>query len=411
MQGKSKPLLRYLQNKLVREVARNQSFLLLGPRQVGKTTLLGDILRDQASLLQYNLQDPSLKLNLEKDPGALIRQVNAKKGHVSVYIDEAQKIPPLFDAAQLLIDQQKATFFFTGSSARKLRRGGVNLLPGRIKSFYLDPLLWGELGLLKKEEGIKSIPLLLSNINTTHFSILEAMVYGTLPGMIEKEEKDRQDLIQSYAHLYIEEEIRAEAFSRNIGAFSRFLELAAVESGTNPNLSKLSQESRVSVPTIKEYYSILEDTLVIERIDPYIKRARKRILSSSRYYFFDTGVRNALARFPMNQGLVQVQKGVLFEHVVILELIRRIRLLKPQYRIYYWRTSAGAEVDCIIETENELIPIEIKSSSQVRSSDLRGLRSFIGDYQDKVKRAFVVTMGERSEKIDNIITTIPWQYL
>src|SRR3989338_7817065 len=312
MQGKSKPLLRYLQNKLVREVAQNQSFLLLGPRQVGKTTLLGDILRDQASLLQYNLQDTSLKLNLEKDPGVLIRQVNAKKGHVSVYIDEAQKIPPLFDAAQLLIDQQKATFFFTGSSARKLRRGGVNLLPGRIKSFYLDPLLWGELGLLKKEEGIKSIPLLLSNINTTHFSILEAMVYGTLPGMIEKEEKDRQDLIQSYAHLYIEEEIRAEAFSRNIGAFSRFLELAAVESGTNPNLSKLSQESRVSVPTIKEYYSILEDTLVIERIDPYIKRARKRILSSSRYYFFDTGVRNALARFPMNQGLVQVQKKMLF---------------------------------------------------------------------------------------------------
>ena len=199
--------------------------------------------------------------------------------------------------------------------------------------------------------------------------------------------------------------------SRAVGPFSRFLELAAMESGTAPNLTKLSKESGVSIPTIKQYYSILEDTLIVERVDGFVKNARKRILSTSRYYFFDTGVRNALARLPLVPEILNAQKGVLFEHAVILELIRRIRLLKTNHKVYYWRTSAGTEVDCVLESHDEIIPIEIKSSSNISASDLTGLKSFIADYGDKVKRAFVVNMGKRPEKVDDRITILPWQYL
>lgn len=237
------------------------------------------------------------------------------------------------------------------------------------------------------------------------------MIYGSLPGILSSSSEDAVDLLQAYARLYIEEEIRAEAFSRAIGPFSRFLELAAMESGTAPNLTKLSQESGVSSPTIKEYFSILEDTMIVERVDPYVKNARKRILSSSRYYFFDTGARNALARLPLIPELLKTQKGVLFKHAVILELIRRIRLLKTNHKVYYWRTSGGAEVDCVLESHDELIPIEIKSASQISQRDLTGLRSFIADYGENVKQAFVVTMGKRPEKMDEKITIVPWQYL
>ncbi len=411
MQGINKPLFRYVKEPIETAVKEGKSFLLLGPRQVGKTTILGEAVEHVQPLLAYQLQNPATKIEMERDPQRLIREARAINGHVSVFIDEAQKVPALFDAAQILIDEKKASFFFTGSSARKLRRKGINLLPGRIRLMTLDPLLWGELGLLAGHD-LSSIPALsMRNINETALTLEDTMVYGGLPGILSAPMPDSADLLHAYARLYIEEEIRAEALSRSIGPFSRFLELAAAESGTAPNLTKLSKESGVSVPTIKQFYSILEDTLIVERVDGYVKNARKRILSSSRYYFFDMGVRNALARLPLVPETLNAQKGVLFEHAVILELIRRIRLLKTNHKVYYWRTSAGAEVDCVLESHEELIPIEIKSASSISPSDLTGLKSFIADYGEKVKRAFVVTMGTRPEKVDDRITIIPWQYM
>jgi predicted AAA+ superfamily ATPase len=412
MQGVIKPLFRYASTPIREAITEERSFLLLGPRQVGKTTILTTSLQDApCPLLTYFLQDPAVKIELERDPSRLIREARAINGRIMVFIDEAQKIPSLFDAAQVLIDEKKATIFLTGSSARKLRRKGVNLLPGRIRLFTLDPLLWGELGCLGGGSEAPIPSLALQNINDTALAIEDTLIYGNLPGILSAPPKDAVDLLQAYARLYIEEEIRAEALSRAIGPFSRFLELAAMESGTAPSFTKLSQESGVSIPTIKGFYSILEDTMIVERVDAYIKNARKRILSSSRYYFFDIGVRNALARLPIVPELLKTQKGILFEHAVILELIRRVRLLKTNHRVYYWRTSGGAEVDCVLETHDELIPIEIKSASHVSPSDLTGLRSFIADYGENVKRAFIITMGQRLEKIDERITALPWQYL
>jgi predicted AAA+ superfamily ATPase len=411
MQGKNKPLLRYASRAIGQYVLEGKSFLLLGPRQVGKTTLLLESTHNVQPLLTYLLQDPAVKIELERDPQRLIREARAVDGTVSIFIDEAQKIPELFDAAQVLIDEKKAGIFFTGSSARKLRRKGVNLLPGRIRLMTLDPLLWGELGFLESGDEHPLPSLELENINPVAHTLEESLVYGSLPGILYAPRDDAADLLQAYARLYIEEEIRAEALSRAIGPFARFLELAAVESGSAPNFTKLSRESGVSMPTIRQYYSVLEDTMIVERVDPYIKNARKRILSSSRYYFFDTGVRNALARLPLTPELLAVEQGRLFEHAVLLELIRRIRLLKTNHKAYYWRTSGGAEVDCVLESHDELIPIEVKSASHISQRDLTGLRSFISDYGDKVKRAFVVTMGKRPEKVDDKITVIPWQCL
>jgi predicted AAA+ superfamily ATPase len=181
-----------------------------------------------------------------------------------------------------------------------------------------------------------------------------------------------------------------------------------VESGTNPNLSKLSNESGVSQPAIKEFYRILEDTLVVERVEPYLKNGRKRILSSPRYYFFDIGVRNALARLPMDRKVISAQKGTLFEHAVMLEIIRRVKMLRKNYRVCFWRTAGGAEVDCVVDLGTRVIPIEIKSSKTVVASELKGLKNFLHDYKKQASVGYVITMGERKEKIADNIIALPW---
>lgn len=410
MQGKYKAYQRNLGSSLESLISKGQSALILGPRQTGKTTLVKALLPANRNVIIYSLQDPQIRLEMEKDPSLIIRQLKARSGKSLVFIDEAQKVPAIFDSIQLMIDEKVANFIITGSSARKLKRKGVNLLPGRVKAYRLDPLLWNEFGWIEK--GTTSL-LSIDNINKLkHYTFEQSLIYGALPGIVAMDDdKERREMITAYTHIYLEEEIRAEALSRKIGAFGRFLELAAQESGTNPNLTKLSLESGVSVPTIKEFFNILEDTLVVEKVEPYLKNARKRILASPRYYFFDLGVRNAMARAPLTEDLLNVDKGKLFEHAVILEIIRRIRSLNLGYKAYYWRTAAGAEVDCVIDTGTEVIPVEIKSGGNVRLSELKGLQSFIEAYRKLVKRAFVVTTGRLPEKLNDMITVLPWRYL
>lgn len=412
MQGKTKKLKRFAEQDLLKNLQKKQSSLLLGPRQVGKSTLVESVLNEEkfrrkpGETMKILLQDPSVRIELEKDPGALIRQVEAKKGLVRLFVDEAQKVPELFDALQVLIDRKKICGIITGSSAHKLRKRGANLLPGRVKKMALTPLLWGELGWLKGET-VRALNSKNINAKGT-YSFEESLVFGHLPGLLSLTNKDRAEILQSYVELYLEEEIRAETQVRKLGAFARFLELVANESGSSPNLTKLSNEVGVKIPDIKEFFQILEDTLVVERIDPYLKNARKRILSSPRYYLFDLGVRNALARLPLEPGLLNAQKGVLFEHAVVLELARRIKTSNKTHRLYYWRTGAGAEVDLIVDTGKKLIPIEIKASNRVRLSELKGLRNFLEDYSEKATQGYVITMGGKKEKLSKNITSVPW---
>src|SRR3989339_1690490 len=409
MQGKNKHLHRYLEADISQLIKDSYSALILGPRQTGKTTLVKEVLKGHKNTVEYALQNPKLRIELESNPSKIIGQVKALPPKPYVFIDEAQKIPEIFDAVQMLIDEKTASCILTGSSARKIRKSSANLLPGRVKYFHLDPLSWGELGLIK-ENTIK--PLAIKNINKSGWSSFEeSLVYGSLPGIVMLPAKDKEDFLKSYTSIYLEEEIRAEALSRKIGAFSRFLELAANESGTNPNFTKLSNESGVSQPAIKEFYRILEDTLVVHRVDPYLKNARKRILTSSRYYFFDLGVRNVLSHLTLDHRLIKAQKGLLFEHAVILEIIKRIRILNKSYQVYYWRTSGGAEVDCIIDLGDRLIPIEIKATSNVSLSEIKGLKIFLEEYKKLVDIGYVVTLGKEPERLAKNIIAIPWNCL
>lgn len=413
MQSKNKVYFQRNLEKNIKKLLKNkQSGLIFGPRQTGKTTLVKKCLSGEQNLVQYPFQNPKIRQEMEVDPSLIIRQVKAYRQHEKpiVFIDEAQKVPEIFDSVQYLIDEQRATFIITGSSARKLKRKRMNLLPGRVKSFRLDPLLFNELGWIDKNAlGLIKI----GNLgNAPNYTFEKSLIYGSLPGIVDiPDDAERKDILTAYSYIYLEEEIRAEALSRKIGAFGRFLELAAAESGSNPNLTKLSLESGVSVPTIKEFFNILEDTLVVEKVEPYLKNARKRILKSPRYYFFDLGVRNVLARFPLTQSLINVEKGRLFEHAVILEMIRRIRALNLDYKVYYWRTRTGLEVDCIIDTGMELIPIEIKAGDRVKLSELKGLLNFVELYKKQVKNAYVITQGRLPEKLNDRITAVPWSLI
>jgi uncharacterized protein len=409
MQGIFKPYLRSLQPIVLKEISRGNSIVIFGPRQVGKTWLVEKCLDRDSRQLTLSFQVPSMRQTYEKDPSLLIRTLEASSGKQVVFVDEAQKVPAIFDAVQYVIDKKMATVVLTGSSARKLRRKESNLLPGRVKNLRLDPLSWSELG-FARESRIPELAM-ESTRERTDFSFRESLVFGSLPGIAAHKPDDRAGFLRSYSESYVEEEIRAEALSRNMGAFERFLELAASESGDAPNLSKLSMESGVSVPTIKSYYSVLEDTLIAERVDPYLKNARKRLLSTPRYFFFDIGVRNALARLPLDLELVNAQKGRLFEHAVMLEIIRRTRVRGSPYRVNFWRTAAGAEVDCVLDCGDRAVPIEIKATAHVSRGDCSGVAAFLAEYPKAASHGYVITDGERTEKLSDTITAVPWRYL
>ena len=396
---------RLVTKNIVKTLSVNKSVLLLGPRQVGKSTLIKDILSKNHRFDTILLQNPRLRLLYEKDPARLIQEYELEKSSKTIYIDEIQKVPALFDSIQYLIDELGKKFILTGSSARKLRRSGVNLLPGRLILHQLDPLMWAELGLIEKNL-ISSIGL--ANINKpTDYKIEDCLVFGTLPEIVGLPPKQRQALLQSYATIYLEEEIRAEALSRNVGRFGSFLQLAAQESGTNPNFAKLSNQTGISVLTIREYYQILVDTLVIHQLPPFIKNARKRLIKTPRYYFFDLGVRNALAEIPLEEKSINANKGLLFEHFVVLELFRRQRLT-GNFQLYYWRTLSGLEVDLIIQTPKQLIPIEIKAAKNIRLADLSGLKAFLDEH--RIKQGYVISLDEKPYRLDRNITVVPWNH-
>ena len=399
---------RYAAGEINQVLGYGRSVLLLGPRQAGKSTVIREMVAEKYPLELVLLQDPSVRIRLEQDPGQLIRELEAKTEKKTVFIDEVQKVPEILDSVQYLIDEKKYRFILTGSSARKLRRRGVNLLPGRIIACRMDPLLWGELGLVR-ENRLKAAPA--ANLGEEYgYGLPELMVYGALPVMVNAGREERRKLLRSYVTAYLEEEIRAEALVLRLGVFSSFLRLVAQDSGGAVNLTKLSQQTGVSLPTIREYFEILKDTLVLEELPVFSRKVRRQIAGRSKYYLFDTGVRNALIGAPLAEELINVQKGVLFEHAVVLEIMRRCRLRPERFtKLYYWRTRSGLEVDLVIETAAGLIPVEIKAAADVALKELPGLTAFMDEYQ--VKQGWVITLSGRPQKLTANITALPWNCL
>lgn len=308
-----------------------------------------------------------------------------------VFIDEIQKFPALLDEIHTLLEKYKnqISFIMTGSSARKIKRAQANLLAGRAWSFHLFPLTHIEIG--------------------GKFDFSEALQYGTLPALMDDSVVDKTRTLKAYTETYLKEEIMAESIVRNIPAFNRFLELAADQSGKPVNYTNFASETGVSSKTIREYYQVMEDTMLAFALPPYLKSARTRLTTHPIYYLFDLGVLNALChRLESKPQTGTDLYGRLFEHFILLEIYRLNQYLEKDWPMFYWRTTQGAEVDILLETNKERWAIEVKSSSRVRPSDLRGLRNFLSNYRDF--KGLCITTADRAYRLDGI-ECLPWQEL
>ena len=341
------------------------SVFLFGPRQVGKSTLVQHLLSVEEHI-EIDLLKSDVLLKYKADPSQLRAECKfllKEKMKFYVFIDEIQRCPELLNEVHYLIEKykDKLIFVLTGSSARKLRKASVNMLAGRAWQYYLYPFTHVELG--------------------ATFDLGLAITRGTLPPTIGESTEDAFRMLRTYVQTYLKEEILDEAIVRNIGAFSRFLDIAADQSGKIVNFSTIARDTGVSSNTIKGYYQILEDTLIALKLEPYLKSARKRITMHPKYYLFDIGVINAIAgRISPSSVKGTDTYGMLFEHFIILEASRLIHYAERPYRIYHWRSSHGAEVDLIIEGQDVLWAVEIKSSPTVKSGNLTGLKSFTKDH-------------------------------
>jgi predicted AAA+ superfamily ATPase len=384
-----KAISRVMEPRVRHALGRQKSVLLLGPRQTGKTTLVETLKPD----LLLNFLRPEVRQRYERAPHLLGAEVEAlvprTRGYRPVVVlDEVQRVPELVNVVQDLVDRRLARFVLTGSSARKLRRGGgVNLLPGRLLPLRLDPLSLAE-----------RVPATLE----------EALLYGSLPGIaLAADDAAREEDLRAYTTLYLEEEVRAEALVRNLGTFSRFLQMAALEAGNISHFRGIAQELGVAHTTVAGYYEILEDCLIAERIEALSQsRTRKKLTKSPRYLFFDLGVRRVAAE--EGRRLPPRVLGTLFEQFVGLELLRAIRQTVGELRLQFWRDPDGPEVDWIVEGEDRLLPVEVKWSDAPVERDARHLQTFLSEYS-KAREGFVVCRTPRRFKLAPNITAIPWQ--
>jgi len=380
---------RLIEDKIRHTIKRNKSVLILGARQTGKTTFISRFQSD----LSITFVQPEVRQRYEKSPHLLEGEVELlSKGAGAklplVILDEVQKIPDILDVVQDLIDRGKANFMLTGSSARKLHRGAkVNLLPGRIVAFRMDPF---------------------SLLEFPARDLFERIIYGSLPGIVTvKDLLDRETDLEAYVTAYLEEEIRAEAVVRNLGDFARFLELAASEAGGIINLRKLSQEIGVSHTTIGSYYQILEDCLVAERIEPLTRsKTRKKLTKSEKYLFFDLGVRRLAAR--EGTKLSRDTMGRIFEQFIGLELLRIARSRNQTVKIRFWRDPDGPEVDWVVDAQGLYTPLEVKLTENPSAADIRHLEVFLSEYSS-AKTGYLICQVTRKAKLSDRIIALPWQ--
>ena len=362
-----------------------KSFLLLGPRQVGKSTLIQSL----APSKLINLMDENLYVSYLKEPVRLKRELASLDRPSLVAIDEIQRVPALLNMIQLLLDEgSKHRFLLTGSSARKLKRGHANLLPGRILMEHLDPLSFWELG--------------------EKFDLEKAILLGTLPGVYLEETQTASEILESYEQIYLREEIQAEALTRNLGSYGRFLDLAAEASGQWINYSKISSDSEIPKETLRRFYSLLEDTLVAFRVEAFRpKTSKRRVSQRERFVFFDLGVRNAL--LGIHKGpLSPIEKGSLFEQWIFLQMMTFNHANKKGWRISSFRTDTGAEVDWILDTGKRLIAIECKWGKNVSAHDWAGLKTF-DQYATRPVKKYVVYTGLSAQQFARTEIAVPYR--
>lgn len=360
----------------IQPILKEKSCFLFGPRQTGKTSLIHHTFKNAPF---YNLLESPTFLKLSRSPQILKEEIS--QGTSIVVIDEIQKLPSLLDQVHLLIEERGIHFVLTGSSARKLRRGGVNLLGGRARSRALHPFIYKELG--------------------SQFDLLRALNTGLIPSIYFSNSPDED--LESYASNYLKEEIAAEGLVRNIPAFSRFLEVAALCNAKLVNFTEISNDAQVPRNTIHEYFKILEDTLIAFPLHPWQKSRKRKPTATDKFYFFDGGVVRFLQhRSHLNLGTPEF--GDAFETWLFHEL-KTFTDYQHAGELNYWRSQSGFEVDFIL---SDKIAVEVKAKTNINSSDLRGLKAL--QEEKKLKRYILVCLNGPSvkERISEGMNILPW---
>lgn len=350
-----------------------RSYFLLGPRQTGKTSLIQHALKDS---LIYDLLDSSTYLALSHNPGRLEQEIGPDRQ--TVVIDEIQRLPSLLNEVHRLIEKRNIRFLLTGSSARKLRRGGVNLLGGRARVTHLHPLTSCELG--------------------DRFDLRRVMERGLLPSIYFSD--DPWADLQAYAGLYLQQEIMAEGATRNVPAFSRFLKIAAHSNSRIVNFTNIASDAQVARTTVYEYFEILKDTLILYELPPWRKTVKRKPLASSKYFFFDLGVVSVLQGRPFRAGTPEF--GEAFETLMMHELKSHSDYVSGE-SLAYWRSTSGFEVDFIV---GDHTAVEVKAKENITPQDLKSLRAIAEE--KKLKRYLCVSLESRARQVDRI-TILPYR--
>jgi predicted AAA+ superfamily ATPase len=394
--------------------------IMFGARQTGKSTLINSLL--PADAIKINLADPAQRARHLSQPGEFAEMCKAlpaaRQGQV-VFVDEVQSVPAIFDSVQNLYDGDKSRWRFVlcGSSARRLRKSGANLLPGRSFLHRLYPLIMEEHPAPSTPGTGGSLLLPVTSDEPLEpserfpcWSLEERLAFGSLPGVVAAETRDRPELLKAFSVVHLEEEIRRESLVRDWGGFLRFLQFAATGSGQVLNYAAVSQETGVSQPTVKSYYQLLEGMFVAYRVPAWTRSQRKNLLSTPRFFLFDMGVRHAAAGLLPSVDIVRANPGPFFEQWVGIELWKRLQYLDAG-RLFYLRSKTGAEIDFIVEQGDMLIPIEVKWTENPSLQDARHLLSFMEEFPRRAKQGFIVCRCPRPLMLHEKITAIPWSCL
>ncbi|MFH1713195.1 MAG: DUF4143 domain-containing protein [Candidatus Jacksonbacteria bacterium] len=351
-----------------------QSFFLFGPRGTGKSTWTK---LQFPTALRLDLLQPDIFRTYSAHPEQFRELVLGNPQKRTIIIDEVQKIPELLDVVHSLIEEKSdLQFVLTGSSARKLKRTGVDLLAGRAVLRTLHPFMAAELG--------------------TVFNLEKSLQIGALPLVLAA--KNPPDVLQTYAALYLKEEVQMEGLVRNIGNFARFLEAVSFSHASVLNISNVARECEIERKIIENYISIAEDLLLAYRVPVFAKRTKRKIISHPKFYFFDAGVFRSLRPVgPLDR--VQEIDGAALEGLVAQHLRAWLAYTEQKNQLYFWRTHSGAEVDFIIYGAENFMAIEIKNSNKIRVEDLRGLRLFKNEYP-KSQTLLLYRGNERLKKGD-----------
>lgn len=333
-----------------------QSFFLFGPRGTGKSSWIEHTYPD---VLVVDLLKPEVYREMSARPERLAQLVLANLDRNLVVVDEVQRVPELLSVVHGLIERQRGLqFVLTGSSARKLRRGGVDLLAGRALYRTMHPFMAAEL---------------------PNFGLEAALVDGLLPVVVAAPRP--ADVLKAYTTLYLDEEVRLEGWARNIGNFARFLEAVSFSHAAVLNVSNVARECQVERKTVAGYIEILEDLLLSFQVPVFTRRARRKTSTHPKFYFFDAGVyRSVRPRGPLDRA--EEIDGCAFEGLVAQHLRAWIAYSGRNCELFYWRTRAGTEVDFVVYGEDGFWAIEVKNTATVRSRDLRGLKTFCNDYPE-----------------------------